>query len=118
MPIQSNNPLEEANAFYQRMIKECITDTPLEDGRFLPQLNFTCLIKLVKEQPVSSQILTQLLADPPEEENEVAQLHGTWLMMALIAAFGPDSDLVKLTRRTAPNLYETAVRKLQDEFGS
>jgi hypothetical protein len=40
MPIHSGNPLAKGQQLYGRMV-ELITDVPLGDGRFRPQLNFT-----------------------------------------------------------------------------
>jgi len=117
MPIKSNNPFEDGRALYERMVKELIVDIPIGGGMYRPQLNLSGLVKLVLEQPKAAQVATQMLAEA-NEDKAVAQLHGTWLMMALIAAFGEEDTSVQLTRKMAPDFYESAVLQLREQFGS
>jgi hypothetical protein len=119
MPIRDNNPFEEAQALYQHMINKLITDIPIEGGMYRPQLNFTELIRLVMEKPKAAQVATQMLAEVKEETDKAAaKQHGTWLMMALIAAFGMESEPVRWTRMMAPEFYESAIIQMRKQFGT
>jgi hypothetical protein len=115
MPVHSNDLMAEARALYQRMVDECITELPVAGGPPTQQLNFTTLLELVRQQPKAAQLATQLLAQVDDDSGKAtAELHGTWLMMALLENFGPDSDVVRVTRKRASGLYESAMRQFED----
>lgn len=115
MPIKSRNPMEEAQSFYQRMVSELIVDIPVGEDLYQPQLNFTGLADLVRDDPQSAQLVTQWLAQEVDgEDGEQARQHGVWLMMALLVVFGPDSPVVKTTRFIAMDFYEAAVAQFDE----
>lgn len=116
MPIRSNNPMEKAQALYERMQKECIDYEPAGAGMLGPRLNFTALVRLVQQEFDSTQILIQMLGQPSgdasAEERAQARQHGTWLLMAYLVCFGKDPENVRFLRMVVPDLYETAMNGL------
>jgi hypothetical protein len=111
MPIRSNDPREDAQDFYNSMIRDLIEDIPLPDGRFQPRLNFKELVKRVLDRPKAAQIMTQLLHQTKgksDSDQQQIDLHGTWIMAALIKAFGVEDSSIQMTRMMAPRYYEAA----------
>jgi len=118
MTIRSKDPMQQAQQFYEAMIRDLIVDVPLDDGRYRPQLNFTELVKRVTEDPKPAQIAAQFLrqADIDSDvERQQADLHGTWIMAALISAFGVEDDTVRWMRKAVPDYYEAAVLMLKKD---
>ena len=106
MPIRSKNSVEQADALYERMRNECIEYLPAGEGMLRPRLNFTALVQLVQQEFDSSQILIQLLGQPPadatEEQRKQDRQNGVWLMMAYLVCFGRDPENVRFLRLTVP----------------
>jgi hypothetical protein len=117
MPVRSNNLLQESQDFYQAAIGDLVEDIPVGNGLYRPQLNFTELVRRVAEKPKLAQITVQMLhqmQDQSEEEQRVTDLHGTWMMAALIVAFGMEDASVQSVRMNAARYYEAAVTLLRD----
>src|SRR5262245_52831498 len=109
----ATSPVKEAQDFYEGMIKDLVVDIPVGDGQFKPLLNFTELVARTRRSPQAVQIAIQLLAqaNPANDlEKRQGDLHGTWMMSALLEAFGPDNDAVRFTRMIAVEYYEAAVK--------
>jgi hypothetical protein len=108
--------MEQAQALYDRMHKECINYDQTSPGMLTPRLNFTALIGLVHEEFDSSQVLIQLLGQPSAEDSVEVRAqrrqHGTWLLMAYIVCFGKNPENVRFLRMVVPELYEAAVNGL------
>jgi hypothetical protein len=117
MPVRSNDLMQQSQDFYEAAIRDLVEDIPLGDGRYRPQLNFTELVRRVSEKPKLAQLAVQMLhqmQNQPEAEQRAIDLHGTWMMAALIAAFGGEDPSVQMVRTTAPRYYEAAVTLLRD----
>ena len=108
--------MQQAQKFYEAMVRDLIVDIPLEDGRYRPQLNFAELVQRVKKDPKPAQLATQLLEQATidsDDKRKEADLHGTWIMAALISAFGVEDDTIRWVRKIVPTYYEDAVKLLR-----
>jgi hypothetical protein len=118
MPVKESNVVEEALEFYKGMIDHCVTDVPLGNGMYRPDLNLSKLVERTRAEHKAAQVLVQLLSKPRDnvsaDEREKGLLHASWVMAGLILAFGPDSPAVQWPRQVGPQAYEAAVVLLRN----
>jgi hypothetical protein len=117
--MTQKNPLEEAMAFYLRVVDEAIEERGKPDGSFTQQGNIDLMRDMIRQSPKSAQIVIQTLyhssRDSQAEGQDTARLHGLWLTIAYLLEYGKMDPSSLMLKRMANDFYDAAIETMKEQ---